>query len=247
MANTSVQLKRFLESKKFTSSSSIIVFSGAGMSAESGIDTFRDQGGLWEKHPIEEVATPDAWRANPQKVLEFYNMRRRQLIKVSPNEAHITIAKLELTFDLRVITQNIDDLHERAGSKALLHLHGELRKSRSSVNDSLVYDIEGSELAWGDQCEIGSQLRPHVVWFGEMVPAMDQAIPLVQNCDLLIVIGSSLNVYPAASLVQLVGDHCGVVVIDPGQPNFEAHPRLFHLKEKAVEGMRKLSEVIKSF
>lgn len=247
MSNTAIQLKEFLESTNFTTPASIIVFSGAGMSAESGIDTFRDQGGLWEKHPIEEVATPEAWQVNPQKVLEFYNMRRRQLLEVHPNPAHFEIADLEKNYQLKVITQNIDDLHERAGSKNVLHLHGELRKARSSVDEYLVYDVEGSEIPWGAKCEEGSQLRPHVVWFGEMVPAMDEAIPLVQSCDLLIVIGSSLNVYPAASLVGMVPPNCGVVVIDPGKPNYEPQAHLFHLQEKAVEGMRNLSAVIKSF
>ncbi len=247
MQSDQESLRDFLVSSKFTTSSSIIVFSGAGMSAESGIDTFRDQGGLWEKHPIEEVATPEAWRANPRKVLDFYNIRRKQLLEVEPNRAHEIIAEIEQDYDLKVITQNIDDLHERAGSKQVLHLHGELRKARSSIDESLVYPIEGGEIAFGDTCEKGSQLRPHVVWFGEMVPAMDKAIPLVQEADLLVVIGSSLQVYPAASLVDLMSAEKSVLVIDPEAPSFRPNDRLFHFRRKAIEGMQILQELIKSF
>ncbi len=241
------QLKDYLERTKFTTSSPIIVFSGAGMSAESGIDTFRAKGGLWEQHSIDEVATPEAWQRNPRKVLDFYNMRRKQLLQVKPNEAHQIIARLEADYKVKVITQNIDDLHERAGSTEVLHLHGELRKSRSTADESLVYSIEGADLNWGDLCEKGAQLRPHVVWFGEMVPAMDEAIPLVRNCALLIVIGSSLQVCPAAALLQMVEEEAAVVVIDPGEPNYSPADNVFHLPLKAIEGMRLLSNLIKSF
>lgn len=240
-------LKDFLVRSKFTTSSPIIVFSGAGMSAESGIDTFRDQGGLWEKHPIEEVATPQAWQADFRKVLDFYNMRRKQLLAVAPNQAHRIIAELEESYPLKVITQNIDDLHERAGSKEVLHLHGELRKSRSTVDENLVYDIEGWQLSEGDCCEQGSQLRPHVVWFGEMVPAMDEAIDWVRSAGLLIVIGSSLQVYPAASLVEMTQADVPVLLIDPGSPNFRSSEQVYHLQAKAVEGMLLIQELIKSF
>ena len=154
----------------------IVVFTGAGTSAESGLGTFRDSGGLWEKYDIYEIATPEAWRTNPNLVQEFYNERRKQVLAAKPNAAHIAVVKLEEQYDVTVITQNVDDLHERAGSSNVVHLHGEIIKSQSSVDPSLVYDIEGWELKDGDKCEKGSQLRPHVVWFGEPVPMMEQEI-----------------------------------------------------------------------
>lgn len=241
------QLEDFLKLAQFTTSDSIIVFSGAGMSAESGISTFRDKGGLWEKHPIEEVATPEAWQRNPQKVLGFYNMRRQQLLSVSPNEGHQIIAELEKEFSLKVITQNIDDLHERAGSTAVLHLHGELRKARSSVDEELVYPIKGWELNMGELCEKGSQLRPHVVWFGEMVPALEEAIKQLEDCGLMIVIGSSLQVYPAASLVQMVPPSCPVVLIDPEPMSVQGSAPYFQIRSGASEGLNLISSVLKHF
>ncbi len=193
----------------------VVVFSGAGISAESGINTFRDSGGLWEQYRIEDVATPDAWRRNPGLVLDFYNQRRRQVLQALPNAAHQAIATLEAGFEVKVITQNIDDLHERAGSSFVLHLHGEIRKSRSTLDENLIYTIDGSELNPGDTCKLGSQLRPHIVWFGETVPEMERAIEITQHADYFIVVGSSLEVYPAAGLLQYAPDHCKKFLIDP--------------------------------
>lgn len=243
----SQELYNFLTKAQFTTSRSIIVFSGAGMSAESGISTFREKGGLWEEHDIEEVATPQAWVKNPKKVLNFYNMRRKQLLETKPNRGHELIAEMEADFNLRVITQNVDDLHERAGSKDVLHLHGELRKARSTQDEALIYPLEGWELNIGDTCEKGAQLRPHVVWFGEMVPAMDIAIDQLQECGLMIVVGSSLMVYPAASLVQMVDSSCPVLVIDPQKVDARAAGPLWHLPLGASEGLEILSSVLKSF
>lgn len=193
----------------------VVVLTGAGVSAESGIRTFRDSGGLWEEYRIEEVATPQAWAANQELVLNFYNQRRKQVLEAEPNAAHLALVKLADYFDVRIITQNIDDLHERAGSEHVLHLHGEIRKSRSTLDPRLIYPIDGSELKMGDRCEKGSQLRPHIVWFGESVPAMDMAISITQTADIFIVIGTSLEVYPAASLVMYAPDHALKILIDP--------------------------------
>ncbi|HZF99439.1 MAG TPA: Sir2 family NAD-dependent protein deacetylase, partial [Chitinophagales bacterium] len=180
----------------------VVVLSGAGISAESGIKTFRDSDGLWENHRVEDVATPEAFRANPQLVLDFYNMRRRQVLEAKPNAAHGALAQLEKqttksgeSIRVHVITQNIDDLHERAGSTNVLHLHGEILKSRSSLNEHLIYDCN-ADIKLGDKCEKGSQLRPHIIWFGEAVPMLEQADKLVQRADALLVVGTSLNVYP---------------------------------------------------
>lgn len=244
---TAQGLYKFLSKAQFTTSQSIIVFSGAGMSAESGISTFRDKGGLWENHPIEEVATPEAWRKDREKVLDFYNMRRKQLLSVEPNEGHKTIATLERDYNLKVITQNVDDLHERAGTQQVLHLHGELRKARSTVDPSLIYPIDGWALDMGDRCEKGSQLRPHVVWFGEMVPAMDEAIDYLDDCRLMVVVGSSLLVYPAASLVQMIDPTCPLIVIDPEEVPVQSGGPILHLKLGASEGLNLLHNVLKSF
>jgi NAD-dependent deacetylase len=220
-----------------------VVFSGAGLSAESGIDTFRDKGGLWEKHSIEEVATPEAWQRNRQRVLEFYNMRRRQLLKVQPNRAHQLIAKLQVEKNLNIITQNVDDLLERAGAKQVLHLHGELRKSRSSLDESLVYPIDGWELKMGMKCEKGSQLRPHVVWFGKMVPAMEEAQRMVKDCSLMIVVGTSLQVYPAAGLIHDLDPETPLLVIDPEPPSLP-HSEARLLPFGAVRGLEMLVEAL---
>lgn len=193
----------------------VVVLSGAGISAESGIKTFRDSGGLWEEYKIEEVATPAAWNKNPSLVLDFYNKRRKQVLEAEPNPAHLALADLENKFEVIIITQNIDDLHERAGSGNVVHLHGEILKSRSTVDSSLVYPIVGPYLNMGDTCDKGSQLRPHIVWFGESVPAMEEAISITQTADVFIVIGTSLEVYPAASLVMYAPDHALKVLIDP--------------------------------
>lgn len=220
----------------------LVVFSGAGMSAESGIGTFRDSGGLWEQYPIEEVATPDAWRRNPEKVQDFYNYRRKQILEATPNKAHKAIAELEKKYDVEVITQNIDDLHERAGSTNVTHLHGLITKSQSSVNPNLVYDIEGWELKMGEKCERGSQLRPHVVWFGEAVPMMDVAQRIMQTAEIVIVIGTSLQVYPAAGLVYAAPKAARKFIVDPetiDSPGFQ------HIKKPAGAGMEiLLSEIL---
>lgn len=215
----------------------IVVFSGAGMSAESGIKTFRDTGGLWEEYKIEDVATYGAWTRNRKLVLDFYNQRRRQVMAASPNAAHKMVADLQKEFDVQVITQNIDDLHERAGSKNVLHLHGEIMKSRSSEWSELVYDINEWELKEGDLCERGAQLRPHIVWFGEAVPEMVRAEMLAQEADIFITIGTSLNVYPAANLIHVVDASVPKFLIDPGEFNLDYIRNLTVIKAKAVEGM----------
>jgi NAD-dependent deacetylase len=193
----------------------VVVFSGAGISAESGIKTFRDSGGLWEEYAIEDVATPQAWNRNPELVLDFYNKRRVQVIQAQPNPAHYALAELEKAFEVIVITQNIDDLHERAGSSKVVHLHGEILKARSTKDPELIYQLDKQEILIGDTCELGSQLRPHIVWFGEAVPAMDEAISLTQTADIFIVIGTSLEVYPAAGLIMYAPDHAIKILVDP--------------------------------
>jgi NAD-dependent deacetylase len=195
----------------------IVVFSGSGMSAESGIDTFRTNGGLWEHHKIEDVATPDAWKRNPELVQSFYNMRRKHILEVEPNKAHQLIAALEKRHQVTVITQNIDDLHERAGSKNVVHLHGNIRFSKSSGpnQEEAYYPIEGWELTMNDLCPEGFPLRPHVVWFGENVPMINVAIDFIQKADVLIVVGTSLTVYPAAGLIHYAGKNCKKYIIDP--------------------------------
>jgi NAD-dependent deacetylase len=193
----------------------IVVLTGAGISAESGLQTFRGSDGLWEGYNVYDVATPEAWNKNPSMVQEFYNMRRKAVLEAKPNTAHFALAELEKHYDLQIITQNIDNLHERAGSKNILHLHGEIFKARSTIYPDLIYDIEGWELKMGDVCEMGAQLRPHIVWFGEAVPMIEPAASLVQEADLLAVIGTSLQVYPAAGLVDLVKPNTPIVVIDP--------------------------------
>lgn len=192
----------------------IVILTGAGISAESGLGTFRDSGGLWEKFKIEDVATPLAWKKNPGLVLDFYNQRRQQALKAKPNKAHIALAQLEKHFDVSIITQNIDDLHERAGSTNVLHLHGEILKAKTSELSDQFFHID-SDIKLGDCCPKGEQLRPHVVWFGEAVPEMDTAENITKDADLFIVIGTSLNVYPAAGLINAVKNKCKLVLIDP--------------------------------
>ena len=218
----------------------LIVFTGAGLSAESGIRTFRDSDGLWEEYKIEDVATPDAWRKDRELVLEFYNKRRKQVLEATPNDAHRAIVELKNKYDVHIITQNIDDLHERAGSKKVLHLHGEIKKSRSTVDETLVYPIKGADLNIGDKCEKGSQLRPHIVWFGEAVPMMDTAIDIVSQADIFIVIGTSLVVYPAASLLAYTPRTIPKYLIDPNDVNTSGINNLTLIKEPASVGMRKL-------
>lgn len=219
----------------------LVILTGAGISQESGIRTFRDMGGLWEEYDVMEVATPEAWQKNPELVMKFYNDRRKQLYECEPNDGHTGLVALEEYFDVQIITQNIDDLHERAGSSRVLHLHGELKKARSSVDESLVYDMDGWELKFGDCCEKGSQLRPHVVWFGEAVPAMDEAIRMVEGADIMVVIGTSLNVYPAAGLINYTKRGTPVYLIDPERPSVFLHNVTF-IQEKAGKGVEILKE-----
>jgi len=193
----------------------IVILTGAGMSAESGISTFRDNDGLWENHRIEEVATPEAWVRNPEMVLEFYNQRRKQLFEVEPNAGHRALVQLEKKFNVQIITQNVDDLHERAGSSKVLHLHGELKKVRSTVDPNLIYTLDHWEIKLGDKCEKGSQLRPHIVWFGEAVPMIDKATELVKTADIFMVIGTSMVVYPAAGLIHYVEQVIPKYYVDP--------------------------------
>lgn len=223
----------------------MVVLSGAGMSAESGLRTFREMGGLWETHDVYEVASPRGWARDRSMVLRFYNQRRKQLLEVSPNQGHLDLLELEKDYDVRIITQNVDDLHERAGSSYILHLHGELRKSRSTADENLVYKIEGWELKEGDLCEKGSQLRPHVVWFGEAVPAIEEAARIVSTADILVIIGSSMNVYPAAGLISYAADHVPIFVIDPNEIAIHENSRIQVIREKAGVGVRKLIEMLK--
>lgn len=219
----------------------LVILSGAGMSAESGIKTFRDADGLWEGHDVMEVATYDGWMKNKSLVLDFYNQRRRQLLEVAPNKGHYGLSELEDFFDVYIVTQNVDDLHERAGSKNVLHLHGELRKVRSTVDENLVYNWD-KDLNPGDKCEKGSQLRPHIVWFGEMVPAIDKAKYIVADADIFVVIGTSLQVYPAAALIDYARKSIPKFIIDPKIPEVESG--FFPIKHGASEGVEKLKEYL---
>lgn len=219
----------------------IVILSGAGISAESGIKTFRDGDGLWENHRIEEVATYDAWLNNRDLVLEFYNQRRKQLLTCEPNDAHRQLVILEEKYNVQIITQNVDDLHERAGSKNVLHLHGELLKVRSTADERLVYDWK-IDLVNGDKCEKQSQLRPHIVWFGEPVPMMDAAAKLAAKADIFIVIGTSLVVYPAAGLLHYTDYTVPKYVIDPNRPVVSNIQPIEYITEKASIGVRKLVE-----
>lgn len=221
----------------------ITVLSGAGMSSESGLSTFRDSDGLWNKHSVYDVATPEAWERNRELVLQFYNQRRKQLKSVEPNEGHFEIAKWQDHFNVRIITQNVDNLHERAGSNTILHLHGELTKSRSSGPSEKVFDISGELLKNGDQCPDGYQLRPHIVWFGENVPAMDDALKIIHDTDVLVIVGTSLNVYPAAGLAFEASSDCPIYIIDPKDLN-NTPKNAIHLKEKAISGLKKLSAIL---
>ncbi|MEK6479071.1 NAD-dependent deacylase [Catalinimonas sp. 4WD22] len=218
----------------------IVVLSGSGISAESGIPTFRDSGGLWEGYDINDVATPQAWAKNPQLVLEFYNQRRKAASEAKPNAGHLSLVELEKYFDVVIITQNVDALHERAGSSKVIHLHGELNKSRSTLDENLIYDIEGWEIKWGEKCERGSQLRPHIVWFGEMVPMMEVAYNEVVKADFFIVVGTSLQVYPAAGLLYDVTPGTPIYIVDPMTPEYREQPYITPLKESASTGLPKL-------
>ena len=224
----------------------IVVFTGAGMSAESGLKTFRDTNGLWEEYRIEDVATPEAWHKNKAHVLRFYNERLKQVIEAKPNQGHLILAELQKHFDVQIITQNIDDLHERAGSKKVLHLHGLITKMRSSVDEKLIYPIKKQEIKVGDLCEKGSQLRPHIVWFGELVPEMDNAIKIVTQADIFIIVGTSLVVYPAAGLVYHANTMAKKYLIDPGSFEASVLQSVSHIKKNASQGLAELKNILLS-
>ncbi|TNE77849.1 MAG: NAD-dependent deacylase [Bacteroidetes bacterium] len=224
----------------------LVVFSGAGMSAESGISTFRDSGGLWEQYRIEEVATPEAWSRNPDLVTDFYNQRRKAIIEAQPNSGHIAIAELEKHFDVQVITQNIDDLHERAGSTSVLHLHGNIRLAKSSGPDQeeAYFNIEGWELQENDLSPSGYRLRPHVVWFGEAVPAYDTAVDILSDCSVLLVVGTSLQVYPAAGLIHYAPLESQKFIIDPNTEELPVPKGFNKINSQVGEGISQFIEMI---
>lgn len=225
----------------------LVVLSGAGMSAESGLKTFRDMGGLWETYRVEDVATPEAWERNPQLVLDFYNERRRQAFNAEPHRGHRALAELEACFDVQIITQNVDALHEKAGSSHVLHLHGELSKVRSVIHPELIYDRGGDAVMWGDLADDGGQLRPHIVWFGEMVPMIEPAADLCLNADIFVVTGTSLQVYPAAGLVGYVGDEVPKFVVDPHMPDYRFKVKNTELiQATAAVGLPPLAERLKA-
>ena len=218
----------------------IVVLTGAGISSESGCNTFRDNNGLWRKHRVEDVASPIAWLRDPVLVLDFYNERRKKLFEVEPNAAHRALVELEKRYDVRIITQNVDDLHERAGSKNVMHLHGELKKARSTVDPSLVYELDKWELKLGDTCEKGSQLRPHIVWFGEAVPMFEEAVAVAAKADLFLVIGTSMVVYPAAGLIGYVNKAVMKYYVDPNATSIAGTENLTIIHEKAGTGVPRL-------
>lgn len=227
----------------------VVVLSGAGISAESGIKTFRDADGLWEGHDVMEVASPQGWNKNPALVLDFYNQRRRQLLEVHPNAAHYALLQLEEKYEVSIITQNVDDLHERAGSRKVLHLHGELLKSRSTKQDSLVYECL-KDIQLGDTCELGSQLRPHIVWFGEEVPLIPRAAMETAEADIVIIVGTSMQVYPAAGLVGYAKSSAAIYYIDPKPAeSYELMLRANYkvLAEKASTGISKVVDELMRF
>lgn len=228
----------------------LVVLSGAGMSAESGVSTFRGAGGLWDKYPVEQVATPQGYAANPELVIQFYNERRAQLLKVKPNKGHVLLAQLEKNFSTTIITQNIDNLHERAGSTNIIHLHGELTKICSSYspnNPKYIKTLSPDEyeVRVGDLAPDGSQYRPYIVWFGESVPKIEEAIPYVEQADIFLIIGTSMNVYPAAGLLNYVSSHTPVYLIDPNEVNVDTRRHQVHLIRKgASEGMEELTRML---
>lgn len=223
----------------------LVVLTGAGMSAESGIATFRDSGGLWERYPVEQVATPEGFAADPELVLSFYNMRRRELLKTRPNDGHRVLATMEKEYEVHIITQNIDNLHEQAGSSRVLHLHGELMKARSTGDETLVYELDpaDSDIRIGDHCEKGFQLRPHIVWFGEAVPLMAEAEQITRQADIFVIIGTSMNVYPAAGLLDEVRNNVPVYLIDPKDVSTRRYD-IHHLRMGASAGVKELRRLL---
>ena len=220
----------------------LVVLTGAGISAESGIPTFRDSDGLWEGYDVMEVATPEGWQKNPALVLDFYNQRRKRALEVKPNRGHEILAELEKDFDVTIVTQNVDNLHERAGSTHVIHLHGSLFESRSCADEKLIYAIKGWQLNMGDLCEKGSQLRPNIVWFGEMVPLMETAAIHAAKADIFLVVGTSMVVYPAAGLIHYVPHEAIKYVVDPKLPDVGSLPYLKMIQDKASSGMEKVKE-----
>jgi NAD-dependent deacetylase len=223
----------------------MVILTGAGMSAESGISTFRDTGGLWEQHKVEDVATPAGWLRNPTLVLNFYNQRREQLLTARPNGGHTTLAELEKDFDVRIITQNVDNLHEQAGSTHVLHLHGELMKVRSTSPSEEVFELtsENYKTHLGDKCPKGFQLRPHIVWFGEAVPEIENAIQVVEQADIFVIIGTSMQVYPAASLINYVKPTVPIYLIDPNEVTVGTE-NVTVIQKGASEGMLELKKIL---
>jgi NAD-dependent deacetylase len=223
----------------------LVVLTGAGISAESGLKTFRDSDGLWENFSVEDVATIDGWHRNPALVQQFYNQRRAQAFTAKPNAGHKALADLEKYFDVRIITQNVDNLHEKAGSTNVLHLHGELNKVRSVKNEDLIYDIGDKAIEMGDLAEDGGQLRPHIVWFGEMVPAIEEAADLCLNADIFVIIGTSMQVYPAAGLIGFVSDEAPKYIIDPNSPEVSSqYKNVSFITETATVGVPALADIL---
>lgn len=222
----------------------LVVLTGAGISAESGLKTFRDADGLWEGYNVYDVATPEAWEKDPELVQKFYNERRKQVLAAQPNQAHQLLAELEKDFDVEIITQNIDDLHERAGSTKVTHLHGVITRSQSDLRPDLTYPIEGTEIKTGDLCELGSQLRPHVVWFGEAVPMIEVAVLICKQADIFVLIGTSLAVYPAAGLIDFVPSVVDKYIIDPRIPDVKRCKNVINIEKNAVEGVAELKVIL---
>lgn len=222
----------------------LVVLSGAGISAESGISTFRDSGGLWEGYDVMEVATPQGWVKNPTVVLEFYNQRRKNVREAKPNAAHKLFAELENLYEVDVVTQNVDDLHERGGSTKVLHLHGEILKAQSSLHLELIYNLGDMDINLGDTCELGSQLRPFIVWFGEAVPKLEEAAQMVGNADILVIIGTSLQVYPAAGLMHYCKSTCKTILIDPKAQELSLPHSIKTIAKTAVNALDDLKKYL---
>ncbi|NQW27337.1 MAG: NAD-dependent deacylase [Flammeovirgaceae bacterium] len=222
----------------------LVVLTGAGISAESGLKTFRDSNGLWEGYDVSAVATPEGWSKNTALVLDFYNQRRKQALKAVPNQGHLELVKLQSDHEVVILTQNVDNLHERAGSHRVIHLHGSLFKSRSTKNPKLIYNITGDELNIGDHCPLDSQLRPDIVWFGEEVPLIDQAIIEVKTADVFLIIGTSLQVYPAASLIHFVSPDIPKIIVDLNIPTISRQPNLYFFEESATIGVVKAAQLL---
>ncbi|WP_316784394.1 SIR2 family NAD-dependent protein deacylase [Pedobacter frigiditerrae] len=222
----------------------LVVLTGAGISAESGLKTFRDADGLWEGYNVMDVATPEAWDRNPALVQQFYNERRKQVLNAKPNEAHLMLAKLEEHFDVQIITQNIDDLHERAGSTNITHLHGIITFAQSDKNASLLYPIQGDDIKMGELCELGSQLRPHVVWFGEAVPMIESAAAICEEANLFMLVGTSLAVYPAAGLIDFVPKQVSKYIVDPKIPAVNHYQNVIKIEKSATAGVKEVAKIL---